>query len=68
MALPAGGDAPLLLSGSGAALWAALAAPVTPSECARTLAERYGVAVEVVAEDIGPVVADLLARGVVEEV
>lgn len=67
MALPLEGE-PFMLAGSGAALWEVLAAPVAPSECVRILAERHCVAAEVVADAIELVMAELLRRGVVEEV
>lgn len=53
------------LAGTAVALWDALAEPVTLDQAASQLAERFGVAVDVVAPDIGSAVQELVRRGVV---
>jgi hypothetical protein len=53
------------LSGSGVALWHALAAPVTHAELCAELARDHGVDVATVAADLQPVLDDLLGRGLV---
>jgi hypothetical protein len=54
------------LEGSGAALWDRLEQPATPAELADALAARYDAPVEVVADDIAPVLDDLVAKRILE--
>jgi coenzyme PQQ synthesis protein D (PqqD) len=62
-----GGDV-FELGGTAVALWDMLALPVTLDEAASALAERFGVAVDVVASDIGTAVQDLVRRGVIDTI
>jgi hypothetical protein len=56
------------LGGTAVALWDTLAVPVTLDQAASMLAERFGVAVDAVASDIGTAVQDLVRRGVVDTI
>ena len=60
-----GDDETVVLTGSGVALWTALEAPIAVEELTRRLAATHGTTPEVVAADIGPVLDDLVDRGVV---
>jgi len=59
---------PSTLTGTGTALWHALAEPVTRAELARDLAVAFDTDPERVNADLAPVLADLLRLGVIEEV
>ena len=62
--LPPGSEPPLTLTGSGAQLWDAVAAPLTLAETATLLAERHSVDPAVVTADVAPVLDELARRGV----
>ena len=64
--LAAGASEPKTLTGTGRALWRALARPVTPAELASELAAQFGVEPDRVEADITPVLAELLRIGAVE--
>jgi hypothetical protein len=61
------GGEPITLTGTGRALWDALAEPVTPAELAAGLADAFAADPEVVAADIAPVLAELGRVGALEE-
>lgn len=56
------------LTGAAAALWQLLDVPRTVDEAARALAEAYSGAPQQIAADLDPLLADLVARGVVDRV
>lgn len=58
---------PRTLTGTGPALWRALAEPVTRARLSRELAVAFDADPDRVAADIAPVLADLLRLGVIEE-
>lgn len=60
--------APVLLTGSGAALWELLADPIQLEEAAMLLAEFYGVPDDVVMQAILPVTSELVRCGAIVEV
>jgi hypothetical protein len=53
------------LSGASVLLWLALAQPASAGELAADLSAVVGAPVEVVARDLGPVLTDLMQRGLV---
>lgn len=55
----------LRLTGTGVALWHALAAPVAHADLCARLAADHGVDVDTVAADLRTVLDDLVGRGVV---
>jgi hypothetical protein len=61
--LPPGGRTALRLSPTAAAAWQQLAAPVAAEALVARLATSYGVAPEVVAADVLPLLDLLLAEG-----
>lgn len=61
------GEEPITTNVTGAALWDVLAEPRTLDEAAGLLAEAFGAEVREVAADIGPVIDDLAARGLLVE-
>ncbi len=66
--LPADGDAPVSLEGTGPALWDLLAEANDVEALARKLAGEHGTDPAVVAADIEPVLEDLEAAGALERV
>lgn len=54
------------MTGTGRALWRALATPRTVDELARVLAAEFGAAPMQVRADIAPVVDELCTMGAVE--
>ncbi|HEY3724976.1 MAG TPA: PqqD family protein [Acidimicrobiia bacterium] len=64
--LAPGSDEPQTLTGTGRALWHALAEPVTPGELANRLATGFGVNRGQVAADISPVLEALQRIGAIE--
>ena len=62
------GREPLTLSGTGRALWDALARPITAADLAAELATAFAADPDVVAADIAPVLDELGRVGAVEEV
>jgi hypothetical protein len=61
-----GDDAPLVVSGSAAALWQALDSSIGMAELAMTLSSWYETPVETIAADLGVALTNLEAAGVVE--
>jgi hypothetical protein len=55
------------LSGTGRALWHALAEPVSPDELATALAREFGVDRDRIVADIAPVLAELARIGAIVE-
>jgi hypothetical protein len=49
-------------------VWSVLEAPCSQEELVRALAEMYSVPPDEISADIGALVADLLQRGVIEEI
>ena len=65
--LAADADEPVILEGTGAAVWNALASPCTADALVSELAQRFGVADRArVEHDVLPYVAELEHLGVVE--
>ena len=62
-----GDDDTIELAGSGVSLWLALAEPTTRIDLVERLAHGHGIDREIVESDIGPVVAELIARGALVE-
>lgn len=60
------GDDVLQLSGTAAAVWDELARPIGPAELTERLAARYRAAPEVVAADLGTLLARLLDVGALD--
>jgi hypothetical protein len=58
---------PRTLSGTGRALWHALAAPVGADDLATGLARDFGVDRDRIVADIAPVLAELTQSGVIVE-
>jgi hypothetical protein len=56
------------LAGTASAVWRALEEPRGVDELSRTLAAAYGAVPERVARDVGALLSELSARGVVESV
>lgn len=56
---------PVACTGTAAAVWDALAEPVTLEELAATLAAAFGTDVDTVTADIGPLLATWRASGAV---
>jgi hypothetical protein len=65
--LPAGATEPQTLTGTGRALWAALASPITPRDLAAELAAEFGVDPGRVEVDIAPVLAELHQIGAIDQ-
>lgn len=61
-----GRDDLVVLAGTGAELWDALAEPATVADLAAVLAARHDAAVDVVAADIAAALAELVAADVVD--
>lgn len=59
---------PYLLSGTGLAIWNLLSTPRTVLELVRELSAAYGAAPDAVGSDVQPFLADLISRGLVEEI
>lgn len=53
------------VTGPGGLLWALLAEPLTVGEAATTLAEHYGVSVELVERELSTLFHDLAGRGAI---
>lgn len=53
------------LNHTGCDVWQALAAPTTPEEISRSIADRYDVPRDQTAADVSPLLADLLSRGLI---
>jgi hypothetical protein len=64
---PPRGDEPLTLSGTGAAVWDALATPSTESELVNRLGERFAVDPNRVRADVTPLLTRLTELGALEE-
>jgi hypothetical protein len=64
--LAAGAPEPQTLTGTGRALWRALARPRPPAELAAELAAQFGVEPARVEADITPVLAELHRIGAIE--
>jgi hypothetical protein len=64
--LPPRGEEPLTLSGTGAAVWDALASPSTESELVQHLGERFAVGSDRVRADVAPLLRQLTELGAVE--
>lgn len=60
-----GGTEVTQIGGTGVALWEALEEPRTFAELSAVLATQHGVDAATVAEDLGPVVDDLIERGAI---
>lgn len=60
--LPADGDDAFTLRGSGSALWEVLAQPRTLDETAESLAAAFDRPVHTIAEEIEPVLRELVRR------
>jgi hypothetical protein len=58
---------PIMLSGTGVAMWEAFARPSSPRAVAATLAREFSTDQDDVARAIAPVVAQLLAAGALTE-
>lgn len=56
---------PLLVTGSGAAVWELLESPLGVEELAERLAETFDVSTEEAAAGAAPFLADLVDRGIV---
>ncbi len=61
------GDRPVVLGGSGADLWDLLDEPRTVGQLAAALSERYAAPPEVIAADLGGVIAGLAEQRVVQQ-
>jgi hypothetical protein len=61
-----GDPEPQTLTGTGPALWDALARPMTPEDLASELARTFGVEPARVAADISPVLTELARIGAIE--
>ena len=59
-------DAYLGLNPTAAVTWEVLAAGGTPEAAAATLIERFAVDADTAREDVASLIADLLARGLIE--
>ena len=62
-----GDDETVELAGSGVALWHTLAEPSSRADLVEALARGHRVDAATVASDVGPVVDELVARGVLVE-
>jgi Coenzyme PQQ synthesis protein D (PqqD) len=62
------GDDPIVLLGTGVALWRALDRPQSTDELAISLAKEFDASPDAVRSDIEPVLAELSAAGVVRAV
>jgi hypothetical protein len=62
--LPRGAEQPVLLTGSGVALWDELTEPAPFDELVARLALAHRVERELAAADLDPVIEDLVDRGV----
>ena len=65
MLLAPGSTEPQTLTGTGRALWRALARPIAPSELVAELAEVFGVNPDRVEADITPVLVELEMIGAI---
>jgi len=65
--LAPGGSEPRTITGTGRALWHALARPITATALAAELSEAFGVDPARVEADIGPVLAELHRIGVIDQ-
>lgn len=65
--LSRGADEPVLLTGSGVALWSALDQPASLADVVHRLARDHQTDRATVESDLAPVVADLVDRGVLVE-
>lgn len=63
--LAPGADDPVLLSGSGAAVWQLLAEPLQEEDVIETLARACAVEATVVAADLRPLLDEMAARELV---
>ena len=63
--LPRGEQQPLVVSGTGAAVWDRLARPCSVEELAGELAHEYGADAATIAADVEPVLRTLEAHGAV---
>ncbi len=66
--LPPGSREPKTLTGTGRALWQALARPMTAEELAAELAATFGTDAARVGTDIAPVLDELRSMGALVEV
>jgi hypothetical protein len=69
LVLPVDHDAtdPVVLSGTGVALWDAFGEPASMATVAQRLAAQYSTDIDEVARALGPVVDELVARGALVE-
>jgi len=65
--LPPTAQVPLVLGGSGAALWGLLDEPIGVDELVRVLARRHNVGGEALREDVERALAQMSAHGLLEE-
>ncbi|MGH2554331.1 MAG: PqqD family protein [Actinomycetota bacterium] len=56
------------LSGTAAVVWSVLEEPCSREELVTELAEMYSIPPEGIVADVGTLLADLLQRGVIEEI
>lgn len=68
LVLPRGRQEPVILEGTGVALWAALDRPTTLPTLVATLAENFGADPASVERDVRPALDQLVALGVLEQV
>lgn len=66
--LPPGGGDPVTVAGSATAVWDLLAAPTTRADLAARLARTYDADPDVVAADLGPLLARLDELGAIQRV
>lgn len=59
---------PYLLTGTGLTIWNLLSTPRTVPQLVRELSATYGAPPAAVRSDVEPFLADLISRGLVEEV
>ena len=64
--LPTGADDVLTLAGTGPAVWELLAEWRTYDDLVENLARAFGATPDTVSGDLGPLLADLEAQGVVQ--
>jgi len=58
---------PLVVTGSGAALWDVLGQPLPADAVATTLAQRHGVSVDDVRDDVERAMSELAAHGLLQD-
>ena len=68
LVLPLDADEPFALAGSGPMVWDLLERPLAPDDIAPRLARSTGANVQVIADQLATLLADLARRGAVEAV